>query len=384
VREFRTGDLVRLRTDGLYDRLGRKDRQFKIRGARVELDGVEAAIRRHTSVRDVGVIVRTDAQSGHARLVAYVQADETAPEQLVRELSLMMRGVVPAHMRPWRYYLLPVMPPLPNSKLDTRVWLALDAAKSREEAAVRPTDVELSWVGADPVAMAVARIWRDALGLRLTSAEDDFFELGGDSLRALNLISQAPTFAAFCAKLGEQAPVAYSPLVTLKPGEGTALFFIHGAGGGVMELFKLRRKMSWAGPVIGIQARGPDGCDRPHGSVEEMADEYIAAIRNQQPQGPCFLCGYSFGGLVAFEVARRSGKDEGAFVGLVATLPPGHHWLRLWTWTGYLYRQLTRRSHAPVLRKVALKALLASAAYRPDMYDGEVAVETRDAACSSR
>jgi thioesterase domain-containing protein len=218
-----------------------------------------------------------------------------------------------------------------------------------------------------------------------------------------NLISEAPTFAAFCARLREKAPVAYCPLVTLKAGEGAPLFFIHGVGGGVMELFSICRRMSWPGPVIGIQARGLEGRDHPHDSVEQMADEYITAIRNQQPAGPYFLCGYSFGGLVAFEVARRlsSRAAEVAFVGLLATLPPGHHLLRLWTWTAYLYRQLTlavarlearslhrswlNSAHAEVdrsraqgtpaaLRVVALKALLASAAYRPNTYKGQLTV----------
>ena len=197
----------------------------------------------------------------------------------------------------------------------------------------------------------------------------------------MSLISQAPTFAAFCARLKENAPVAYCPLVTLKPGEGTPLFFIHGVGGGVMELFSICRRMSWPGPVIGIQARGLEGSDRPHTCVEEMAEEYITAIRNQQPRGPYFLCGYSFGGLVAFEAARRLSRNaaEVAFVGLLATLPPGHHVLRLWTWAAYLYRQLTRaltRLEPPpaARRQVALKALVASAAYHPGTYKGQLTV----------
>ena len=85
----------------------------------------------------------------------------------------------------------------------------------------------------------MARVWRDTLGLQLTCPENDFFDLGGDSLRAItmtfelekalrrdlptNLISQAPTFAAFCARLRENAPVAYCPLVTLKPGQSGSL-----------------------------------------------------------------------------------------------------------------------------------------------------------------
>ena len=84
VRVFRTGDLVRRRPDGLYDRLGRKDRQVKIRGARVELDGVETIIRRHPSVRDVGVVVRIDSESGLARLVAYVQPPLGVPSLTAR------------------------------------------------------------------------------------------------------------------------------------------------------------------------------------------------------------------------------------------------------------------------------------------------------------
>jgi amino acid adenylation domain-containing protein len=403
ARVFRTGDLVRRRPDGLYDRLGRKDRQVKIRGARVELDGVETAIRHHPSVRDVGVVVRVDSESGLARLVAYVQPDEAASDQFIHELGLMMRRVAPAHMRPWRYYRASVIPRLPNSKLDTRGLVALDLEKSRAEADARPADTDSSWIRTEAVEIAVARVWRDTLGLQLTCPEDDFFDLGGDSLRAItmtfelekalrrelptNLISQAPTFAAFCARLRENAPVVYCPLIVLKPGQGTPLFFVHGVGGCVMELFSICRKMSWPGPVIGIQARGLDGCDLPHRSVEEMADEYIRAVRQQQPQGPYFLCGYSFGGLVAFELARRlsSSADKVAFVGLLATLPPGHHLLRLRTWTAYLYRRLISRTNAAVdrsrtraasaaLRAVALSALRASVAYRPGAYKGQLTV----------
>ena len=303
MRIFKTGDLVRRRADGLYDRIGRKDRQVKIRGARVELDGVEALIRRHASVRDVGVVVRrTDGDSGLARLVAYVQPHGTASDQLLHELGVMMRRVAPSHMRPWRYYVAPVIPRLANSKLDNRGLHAMDLARSRAEADVRLADSNTRCLETDPIEIAVARIWRDILGLRLTSAEDDFFDLGGDSLRAItmtfelekalgrelpvNLISQAPTFAAFCARLRENAQAIYCPLVVLKPGHGTPLFFIHGVGGSVMELFGLCRKMTWPGPVIGIQARGLDGRDPPHKSVEAMADEYLAAVRKQQPEGP--------------------------------------------------------------------------------------------------
>jgi thioesterase domain-containing protein/acyl carrier protein len=374
---------------------------------RVELDGVEAAIRPHVSVRDVAVVARTDGTRGGARLVAYVQLHDTASHDCLGELDLMMRRTVPAHMRPWRYYAAPVIPRLPNSKLDAHALRAMDLARAKEEADSRLGSPAGTFLEKDSVEIAVAHIWRNVLGLGLATPEDDFFDLGGDSLRAItmtvelekalgrelpiNLINQAPTFAAFCATLRENGPLIYSPLVVLKPGRGASpLFFIHGVGGGVMELFGLGRKISWPGPVIGIQARGLDGREPPYETVEAMTDAYLAAVKMRQPEGPYFLCGYSFGGLVAFELARRLSDrgDEVAFVGLVATLPPGHRFLRLWTWAAYLYRRLTQGIVAlkrgrfgefaggvrADLRAVAVSALSASAAYRPGTYSGELTI----------
>jgi acyl-coenzyme A synthetase/AMP-(fatty) acid ligase/thioesterase domain-containing protein/acyl carrier protein len=397
VRIFETGDLVRCRPDGFYERIGRKDRQIKIRGVRVELDGVEAAIRPHVSVRDVAVVARTDGKGG-AGLVAYIQLHDTASQDCLGELKLMMRRTVPAHMRPWRYYAVPAIPRLLNSKLDGHALRAMDVARETEEADSRLASPDSTFIEKDPVEIAVAHIWRNVLGLRLAAAGDDFFDLGGDSLRAItmvvalekalgrevpmNLINQAPTFAGFCATLRENAPAGYSALVVLKPGQGVPpLFFIHGVGGSVMELFALARKMTWSGPVIGVQARGLDGRDTPHKTVEAMTDEYLTAVKTRQPKGPYFLCGYSFGGLVAFEMARRlsDGGEDVAFVGLVATLPPGHRFLRLWAWTAYLYRRLAQGMVAVThgrtqLLAVAVSALAASAAYRPCRYAGELTI----------
>lgn len=409
MRILRTGDLVRCRSDGLYDRIGRKDRQVKIRGARVELDGVEAAIRRHHCVRDVAVLARADEQGHVIRLVAYVQLSDEAPGDSLSELREWMRRTVPLYMQPWRFYRTCGIPRLPNSKLDVGALRAMDLASQQEEAETRKGSGAIDLLEKDRIAVLVAHIWRDVLGLRLCTGADDFFDLGGDSMGAITmtvklekalgrdlpitLINQAPTFAAFCGVLRDNGRATYSPLVLLKPGRGSPpVFFVHGVGGSVMELFGLGRKMAWAGPVIGIQARGLDGSDAPSKTVEAMTDEYLLAVKSQQPQGPYFLCGYSFGGLVAFELARRlrDRGDEVAFVGLLATLPPGHRWLRLWAWTAYLYRSLAHRvvgyGRLPLhldtvtppdgvleeLRAIALSALSASAAYRPGPYAGEV------------
>src|SRR5207249_5970757 len=104
-------------------------------------------------------------------------------------------------------------------------------------------------------------------------------------------------------------------------------------GGDVSGLFPMTRRMNYAGAVIGIQARGLAGEEPPHATVEAMAIEYLSAVKARQPDGPYYLCGYSFGGLVAVEMARRLRElgDEVALVGLFDTTMSPLRWpLRSW------------------------------------------------------
>ena len=133
-RLFRTGDAVRLRRDGLLERLGRLDRQVKIRGARVELDGVEATLRQHPLVRDVAALVRTGSTDGGVTLVAYVSARDGARAGLLDDLKTLMRSAPPP-MRPARLYLVHEIPRLPSSKLDARALATLDEANIQNERA---------------------------------------------------------------------------------------------------------------------------------------------------------------------------------------------------------------------------------------------------------
>jgi acetoacetyl-CoA synthetase len=157
--------------------------------------------------------------------------------------------------------------------------------------------------------------------------------------------------------------------------------------------------------VIGIQARGLDGQERPHGTVEAMAADYVREVKARQPDGPYYLCGYSFGGLVVFEMARRlwESGDEVALVGLFDTMMSPVRWpLRSWlslarqgivriaggvsaapikSWPGAVgsigrgvcesLRGLLTSAHPRVL-KVAVSELIASARYRPGFYPGEL------------
>jgi acetoacetyl-CoA synthetase len=235
----------------------------------------------------------------------------------------------------------------------------------------------------------------------------------------LTLINEAPTFTGFCRALRERRTSRYVPLVPLKPGGGLPpVFFIHGLGGNVSELFPMTRRMAYAGAVIGIQARGLCGEEPPRASVEAMATEYLKEIKAFQPEGPYYLCGYSFGGLVAFEMAKRlwESGDEVGLVGLLDTTMSHLRWpLRVWlsmarrrlaqfaagvsatpidAWPAAMRRAAghvrdrlrgssTRRERngplpsalyaAPTrVLRVATAALIASAGYRPGFYPGEL------------
>jgi acyl-coenzyme A synthetase/AMP-(fatty) acid ligase/thioesterase domain-containing protein/acyl carrier protein len=434
-RLFRTGDLVRQRPDGLLERMGRKDRQVKIRGARVDLEGVEAALCQHPFVRDAAALARTNRAEGGVTLVAYVCGRQGAPARLLDDLKEFMQSAPPP-MRPRHFYLTHKIPRLPSSKLDLRALMALDESSVQNEHAHVAAAAEASPANGDCIARTVAQVWQEVLNTPVRSPEDDFFEAGGDSLAAitftieieralavelpLTLINEAPTFASFCQALREHRVSRYVPLVPLKPGEGLpSVFFIHGLGGNVAELFPMTRQVTYPGAIIGIQARGLTGEETPHTSVDAMAAEYCREVKALQPEGPYYLCGYSFGGLVAFEMARRL-WESGDAVGLVGLFDTTMSWLRwpLRTWLSIVRRRLVQfaveasadpihtwpaairkgasrvrdrlRGHptpgerdgpplpsflkaAPTrVLRVAAAALIASARYRPGFYPGEL------------
>ena len=433
-RIFRTGDLVRQRPDGLLERVGRKDRQVKIHGSRVDLDGVEAMLRGHAFVRDVAAVARPNSADGTMTLVAYVSARDEAPGGLIDELKALLRSAPPP-MRPARFYLAPSIPRLPSSKLDIRALAALDEAHVQRERAQSIDEAELAPIAGDHISRTVARVWQHVLFVPVRAAEDDFFDSGGDSLKAITfvieleralgieipliLINEAPRFDQLCQALSERRAPGSTPLVTLKAGDGLPpVFFIHGVGGNVVEILPAARRVTYPGAVIGIRARGVVRGEVPHTSIEAMAADYLREIKERQPNGPYYLCGYSSGGLVAFEIARRL-SESGDAVGLVGlfdtTMSPVRWPLRAWrsiiarriaclaaalratpirTWPATL-RKSTKRLRAwhgtlgaaPSIAirgprrafsarwggiRVAASALIASAKYHPGFYRGQL------------
>ena len=184
-------------------------------------------------------------------------------------------------------------------------------------------------------------IWQRVLQQSHIGVEDNFFDLGGDSFLAVSLFSeiarvlgrelppvmiyQAPTIAALAAVLEQPTIQRFPALVLLKAGtEEPAIFITHGIGGNVMDFYQVVKHIRSRHPIYGMQAKGIDGVDEPLESVEDIAQFFLDAIKQLQPQGPYLLIGYSFGGLVTLEMAQRL-TEKGEKVALLAMLESYPH-----------------------------------------------------------
>ncbi|MCW6010645.1 amino acid adenylation domain-containing protein, partial [Micromonospora sp. CPCC 205371] len=310
-RMYRTGDVVRWRADGQLEFLGRSDDQVKVRGHRIELGEVEAALAACDGVSRAAVAVRD------GRLVGYaVTSDvEGVREAVARRL--------PAYMVPSAIVGLAELPLNANGKLDRKALPLPTFTRSRGPATA---DEEV-----------LCRAFAEVLDKDLVGADDNFFDLGGDSILATKLVGhlrgalragislrtvlEAPTPAGLAARLG--TPETRHELEVLLPlrahGSRPPLFCVHPAGGVSWPYAGLVRYLHPEQPVYGLQARGFTETGALPSSVEQMAADYIDQMRSVQPSGPYHLLGWSFGGLVAHAIATRL-QREGEHVALLAVL----------------------------------------------------------------
>lgn len=178
-RLYRTGDQVRQISDNDYEYWGRLDDQVKIRGHRIELSEVESAVRDFPEIKS-GVVIPYGEKSGDLRLIAYVVMNDTKTSTL--DLHLKLRSSLPAYMIPAAFVEVSHIPMTPNGKLD----------KSKLPSPVLQLDTEESYVPAQsPLEQQLAEIWSDVLGVTNVGIEHNFFQIGGDSIRSIQLISAA-------------------------------------------------------------------------------------------------------------------------------------------------------------------------------------------------
>ena len=197
-RLYRTGDLVRPRVSGELEFLGRLDFQVKVRGFRIELGEIEAALGEHPGVRQCAAVVRQDAR-GEKRLVAFAAA---AAATSAEELRAFLAARLPAYMVPSSFVLLPALPLTSHGKVDRRALPAPDDGEGRDFTAPR-----------NPTETLLAALWSEILGVERIGVHDNFFAVGGHSLRAVQLASRLRR--AFGVELEVQALFAAPTLADL-------------------------------------------------------------------------------------------------------------------------------------------------------------------------
>jgi thioesterase domain-containing protein len=341
ARMYRTLDLARRLDDGSLEYLGRRDAQVKVRGVRVEPGEVEAALALHPSVSEAAVDARGPAEA--RRLVAWLTpcspplrgTSGGGGRPTAAALRDHLRARLPEAMVPAAFVWLDALPRTTSGKIDRRA-LPDPPEMSPQRAHVTPrTELESQ----------LAALWSDVLGVPLVGIHDDFFDLGGQSILASRLAARvrtelgremplatvlhAPTVARLAAALTGPGADVRPPVVPLHPhGDAPPLFLAPPGGGHVVCYHALAALLGPSLPVFGLQSRGLDDGSAPHATVEDVAAYFVDALREMRPDGPYHLGGWSFGGLVAWEMARQLAA-VGAEVGIVALLdtapPPPRH-----------------------------------------------------------
>lgn len=331
---YRTGDQVRWRADGNLEFLGRLDHQVKLRGFRIELGEVEAVLMQHPQVRQAVVLLRED-RPGDTRLVAYLVSPSATAPPAAAELRRQLHERLPNYMIPSAFVFLDTLPLTPNGKIDRQALPAPEREPVESKYAAPRNAVEES----------LASIWSEVLGIKQVGIHDNFFALGGHSLLAVRLCAEIEN------KLGCRIPLALflgSPnievladaiskepssqcriaVVPLKSsGTQSPLFIMPSISGTPLTWKHVLNCMDTERPVFAVGMAGQTPPWPEQVTLPEIASHFVAALRDVRVIGPLHIMGYSFGGMLAYEVARQL-HDAGIEVGVVAVVDTGPEQLR--------------------------------------------------------
>jgi thioesterase domain-containing protein len=307
-RMYRTGDLVRWNSGGDLEYLGRVDDQIKIRGFRIEIDEIRTVVEQHPAVGSAAVVARDRRDAGDRVLVAYYtvagDVDDTVEPSIIAHTASML----PDYMTPSSWVRIDSIPVTSNGKLDTRALPEPAHASAGGRAASTPTEIEV-----------VAAI-RDVLGLDETApitVEDDFFRLGGHSLLAARLVGRLgsgltlksvfsrPTVGALASAIDEGRVVDDPILLPLVEGTEGTVFAIHASSGFGTVYSTLRPNLPVGAGLGALQDPAHAGEPRDVGTLDELVAVYADAVAGSGAAQPYNLLGWSYGGHLAFGVARR-------------------------------------------------------------------------------
>ncbi|TMM53766.1 amino acid adenylation domain-containing protein [Maribacter algarum] len=321
---YKTGDLGRYRSDGTIEFLGRSDQQVKIRGYRIEIDEIERTIQEYNDLKRVVVLVETFGDNDSKRLAGYVTADVNLD---VKELKTYLKDRLPDYMVPSLIIQVEEITTLPNGKIDK-----LGLQKLRIEESVLNSEELI--LPANDLESKLLDLWKEVLQMDTISTDDNFFDLGGDSILSIQFISKAKKegmllspnqifdyqtiskLADFLASKKTQDQ-EWDYLVALrKEGSKNPLFCIHAGGGHIFFYNVLTKHIDANRPIYAIQASGVYAEKGIHESIEQMATDYLRAMRNLQPEGPYNIMVYCFSVAVGHQMAKQL-SEQGQVANLI-------------------------------------------------------------------
>ncbi len=319
LRLYQTGDRVRYLQDGNLEYLGRYDEQVKIRGFRIECGEIANQLQQQPEIKEAVVIVRED-EPGNKRLVAYIipkspKPNESELPEEINRLRLILSQTIPEYTIPSHFIWLEHFPITINSKLYKK------ALPRPENTAYK--SIEQYLAPRNELEKQLALCWQTVLNLPRVGISDNFFDLGGHSLLAVRLIYQInqqlnaslsvidcfkyPTIEGLATFLSGQVVDKFNlPLLLIQSeGKQTPLFLIHSGGGLALPYLALK-------PFFGEKQQPLYGLNNPYfgrpanyTSITDMPTHYISYLKQIQPNGPYQLGGWSFGGMIALEMARQ-------------------------------------------------------------------------------
>jgi amino acid adenylation domain-containing protein len=322
---YKTGDVARYGQDGNIECLGRNDHQIKLRGFRIEPEEIRAALTKHPSISDAVAVL--DSSAGEGRIVAYIVAPG-GQRPGIPELRDCVRRSLPEYMLPAVFVFLDALPLTPNGKVDRRALPPPDAVTAKVEFAEPRNGME----------SRLKAIWEQVLGVGPIGVNDDFFDLGGHSFTAAQLfrdinfcfnldlplatLFRAPTVRRLAQIISESESSQMSaPVVEIQPqGSQPPIYCVGALDGEIIVFRRLAQEFGLDQPLWGLQ---PFRLPGPPSTVEQLAAAYIDELEKKGTYRPFCLLGYSFGGLVAVEMARQL-QRKGVAPPIVALIDTGY------------------------------------------------------------
>lgn len=348
MKMYASGDICRWLPDGNIEFLERKDDQVKIRGYRIELPEIQATLQKCELVKNCVVVLTGDGERNR-HLAAYVQPKSVFDPQI---MTRFLKNHLPDYMIPALWMEIDHLPLTQNGKVDKSALPLFDP--QRQETFTAPRNEKES---------ALAAIWQEALGLQKVGIRDNFFDLGGHSLMAVQIITKIearfgkklplsilfkyPTIESLVSFLEKDELVLESSWRSLVPikasGSKMPVYIIHGNGMNVLNFSNIAMHVDAEQPVFGLQAQGLNRDDEPLDDMKLIAASYIKEITDHNPSGPYAIAGYSFGGYVAVEM-RNQLEAMGRKVKMVAIFDTNavdsQH---IKKWPVYLFKKVARQ-----------------------------------------